>query len=161
MTRSGALLFAMLLAGCGLTSPRQTLVDLGDGRSVFAEGRPEVCLSVESPDDEVLSSVCDLVEDPLGMTEYAAFGADGGAVVVGIVPLDVTEVTVRADGEELPAETIASDLTTGFFVVEVPDGISTVEVVGYDEEGEPVDAPLTVEVPAGDATTSGTEGQGT
>lgn len=152
------LLCAVTAAGCGLTSPRQTIADLDDGRSVFAEGRPQVCLRIESPDDEVLASVCDLVEDPLGMTEYAAFGGGEAVVLVGIVPLDVVAIDVVVDGAEQQVATIPSDLTTGFFLVELPPEARDVEVIGRDESGDAVDGPLSVELPSGSGTTSGTEG---
>lgn len=143
-----ALGLAAALPGCGLLDARQTLVHLEDGRTLFAEGRRDICLRIESADGEIVDEECDLAEDALGMSEHTLFDLPDGRLLVGVAPVDVREVVVTIDDREQVVETIESDLTTGFYLLELPAGVETVTVAGLDEAGEEVAAPVQV-IPAG------------
>lgn len=152
MTRIATALLAVALAagpaGCFVTDARQTLLHL-DGRTLVVEGRRDVCLrAVDDDSGEVLEEACDIVEDPLGMSEYAVFDApDGGSVLVGIAPVDVTEVVVTADGREVAAELVGTDLVAALYLARLPAGVTQVTVVGRTAGGEPVDDPVEVDLP--------------
>lgn len=133
--------------GCSVVDARQTLLHLEDGRTLFAEGRRDVCLRIEDPDGEVVDEDCQFEENPLGMAEYGLFATPGGTLLVGIAPVDVAEVAVDVDGRELEAELIESDLTTGFYLVELPADAQRATVVGRTAAGDPVDDPVPVELP--------------
>lgn len=142
------LLLAVVLAlsGCGFLDARQTLRHLDDGRTVFAEGRRDICLRVEDPEGEVVDEDCDIVEDPLGMDQYSLFDLEGGTLLVGVAPVDVVEVVATVDGRERKADLVDTDLATGFYLLELPADASDVTIEGRTAEAELVDDPVEVEL---------------
>ena len=147
MTRAVLLLALVVsLAACGLVDARQTLRHLDDGRTVFAEGRRDICLRIEDGDGQVVDEDCEIVEDPLGMEQYTVFGLQEGALLVGVAPVDVVEVTATVDGREREAELVDTDLATGFYLLEIPAGASDVRIEGRTENGDAVGDPVQVQL---------------
>lgn len=148
MTRSlhVLLVLALSLAGCGLLDARQTLRHLDDGRTLFAEGRRDICLRIEDAAGEVVDEDCDVAEDPLGMDQYSLFDVEEGTLLVGVAPVDVVEVLVTVDGREHEAELVDTDLATGFYLLELPVDASEVSIEGRTDDGGSVDDPVRVEL---------------
>lgn len=140
------LLAALLLSGCFVTDARQTLRHLDDGTTLVAEGRRDVCLRiVDDASGETVAEDCDITENALEMDEYVLFDRPDGSLLVGVAPVDVEEVTVTlSSGERVEAELVESDLTTGFYLAELPPDPGTVEVVGRTADGDPVGEPLRI-----------------
>lgn len=150
--RFGALLLAAALAlgasGCAVVSPRQTLAVLDDGTVAYAEGRKDVCLAVEDADGQELSRVCDVIIDPLQVGETALFHTGGRVVAIAVLPLDVAELRVQAEGGLVEVvEPIESDITTGFAVLELDPALGAVTLVGVDANGGLVDESDPIELP--------------
>ena len=143
-----SMLVVLGASGCFVVDARQTLRHLDDGRTLVAEGRREICLRVvDDASGDVVEEDCDLAEDPLGMDEYSVFDAPGGHLLVGVAPVDVTEVVVTVDGRERDAEEIDSDLVTRFYLIELPAEATAVTVSGRTETGDQVADPVEVELP--------------
>lgn len=139
------LVVVLALAGCGLLDARQTLRHLDDGRTLFAEGRRDICLRIEDPAGDVVDEDCDIAEDPLGMDQYSLFEVEEGTLLVGVAPVDVVEVLVTVDGREHEAELVDTDLATGFYLLELPREASQVSIEGRTGDGDLVDDPVRVE----------------
>lgn len=148
MTRSlhVLLVVTLALAGCGFLDARQTLRHLDDGRTLFVEGRRDICLRIEDAAGDVVDEDCTIAEDPLGMDQYSLFDLEEGTLLVGVAPVDVAEVVVTIDGQEREAELVDTDLATGFYLLELPAGASEVSIEGRTEDGAPVDDPVRVEL---------------
>lgn len=149
MARGGiALLLAVtvVLSGCGFLDARQTLRHLDDGRTVFAEGRRDICLRVEDPGGEVVDEDCDIVEDPLGMDQYSLFALEEGTLLIGVAPVDVVEVVATVDGQQREADLVDTDLATGFYLLELPAEASDVTIEGRTAEGELIDDAVEVDL---------------
>jgi hypothetical protein len=143
------LLLAIVVAGCAVVSPRQTLAVDPDGTVVFSEGRKDICLAVEDGDGERIGEVCDVHIDPLTMGEAALFHLDDRVVLVAVLPLEVVEVRVEGpgDGTVQVLERIESDITTGFAVTELDPDTGPVELVGIDADDGIVDRSPPIELP--------------
>lgn len=159
--RVGLVALALLLAGCALVSPRQTLANVGDDLTVFIEGRGEVCVRVEErTGGEVLRSECELVEDPIEVGPYVAFGFDDVTIVVAVVPVDVAAMDLEVDGEAVGSdvEPVSSDMVTALLVQELPPGEGTLTVAARDRFDDPLGTlEIPLPVPGGTTTAPGTE----
>ena len=147
-----ALVLASLLvvagtSGCFVVDARQTLRHLEDGRTLVAEGRREICLRiVDDASGDLVEEDCDLDEDPLDLGEYAVFPTSRGSMLVGVAPVDAAQITVTTSGgQELDVELVESDLTTGFYLADLPGDLEGgVTVTGATAEGDRIGEPLEI-----------------
>jgi hypothetical protein len=129
-------LLAVLLAGCAIVEPRQTLEVLDDGSVAFLRGRGDVCLAVEDAAGEVVSEVCGVRPDPLEMGEAAVLPLGDRDLLLAVVPGDVTDVEVRAGDDPVAVvEVIPSDLTSGIALAELDPSLGSVTLIGRAADG--------------------------
>lgn len=155
MGRATVLLVVGLLAlgagGCALVEPRQTLEVLDDGTVAFLHGRGEVCLAAEDDAGRLLAEVCGVRPDPLEMGEAGVLPLPGRHLLLAVVPGDVTEVEVTADGDPVAVVAVTpSDLTTGIALLEVDPETGPVTLVGRDADGVVIGTTDPVPLPDGD-----------
>lgn len=147
MRRLLGLAIALVLAGCAIGQPRQTLLRLpGDEASVYVEGRGQLCAGIEEGGTG-RAEVCELTADVEALQELALFGRSDHVVLVAVVPLDVAEVEIVADGTSVQLTPTPSDLATALLVAQVPRGPQRITLVLRDADGTQLQRVTVEELP--------------
>lgn len=141
-----AVVAGLALAGCGLTSPRQTVLRSDDQQlTVYVEGRGQLCAGFE--DGTAGGQACGLEADVDQLEAAAMYGRDDEIVLVAVVPFRVAEVEILTQQRSTRHQPTASDIATALLVARVPRGSDELVLVLYDAEGAELQRTTLSELP--------------
>lgn len=141
-----AVVAGLVLAGCGLGSPRQTLLRSDDQQlTVYVEGRGRLCAGFE--DGTAGGQVCDLEADVERLEAAALYGRGDEIVVVAVLPFEVAEIEIITEQRSIRLEPTATDIATALLVARVPRGSDELVLVLYDADGTELQRATLSELP--------------